>query len=29
MDWELIMAGVVAVALLIYLTYSLIYPERF
>lgn len=29
MDWELILAGVVAVALLAYLSYSLVYPERF
>jgi K+-transporting ATPase KdpF subunit len=29
MDWELILAGVVALALLIYLTWSLVYPERF
>lgn len=29
MDWELVFAGVVAVALLIYLAYSLVYPERF
>lgn len=29
MDWELILAGVMAVALLAYLAYSLVYPERF
>lgn len=29
MDWELILAGVVALALLAYLSYSLVYPERF
>jgi K+-transporting ATPase KdpF subunit len=29
MDGELILAGVVAVLLLIYLAYSLVYPERF
>lgn len=29
MDGELILAGLVAIALLAYLTYSLVYPERF
>ncbi len=29
MDWELLIAGVVALALLAYLAYSLVYPERF
>jgi K+-transporting ATPase KdpF subunit len=29
MDWELILAGVMAIALLAYLAYSLVYPERF
>lgn len=29
MDWELAIAGLVAVLLLIYLVYSLFYPERF
>lgn len=29
MDFELILAGGVAVLLLIYLLYSLVYPERF
>ncbi len=29
MDWELLIAGVVALGLLAYLTYSLVYPERF
>ena len=29
MDWELMLAGVVALALLIYLAWSLVYPERF
>jgi K+-transporting ATPase KdpF subunit len=29
MDWELILAGLVAIALLAYLAYSLAYPERF
>jgi K+-transporting ATPase KdpF subunit len=29
MDWELILAGIVAIALLIYLAYSLVCPERF
>lgn len=29
MDWELLLAGLVALALLAYLVYSLVYPERF
>jgi K+-transporting ATPase KdpF subunit len=29
MNWELLMAGLVGVLLLVYLVYSLIYPERF
>jgi K+-transporting ATPase KdpF subunit len=29
MNWELILAGIVAIALLAYLAYSLVYPERF
>lgn len=29
MDIELALAGLVALALLIYLVYSLLYPERF
>lgn len=29
MDWELILAGIVAAALLVYLAYSLVCPERF
>lgn len=29
MDWELILAGMAVAALLAYLTYSLVYPERF
>jgi len=29
MDWELILAGLVVLALLIYLVYSLLYPEKF
>lgn len=29
MNWELWLAGVIAALLLIYLTYSLLYPERF
>lgn len=29
MSWELLLAGVVALGLLIYLVYSLLYPERF
>ena len=29
MDLETLFAGLVALALLIYLTYSLLYPERF
>lgn len=29
MDMELFIAGLVALALLIYLAYSLVYPERF
>jgi K+-transporting ATPase KdpF subunit len=29
MNWELLVAGVIALLLLIYLVYSLVYPERF
>jgi K+-transporting ATPase KdpF subunit len=29
MDFELVLAAVVALALLIYLVYSLLYPEKF
>jgi K+-transporting ATPase KdpF subunit len=29
MDWELLLAGMVALLLLAYLAYSLVYPERF
>lgn len=29
MDWELALAGLIALGLLIYLVYSLLYPERF
>lgn len=29
MDWELVIAGVVALLLLVYLVYSMLYPERF
>ncbi|MCC7448239.1 MAG: K(+)-transporting ATPase subunit F [Anaerolineae bacterium] len=29
MDWELVIAGVVALLLLVYLLYSMLYPERF
>lgn len=29
MDWELLLAGIVALSLLVYLAYSLVYPERF
>ncbi|MBK8049026.1 MAG: potassium-transporting ATPase subunit F [Anaerolineales bacterium] len=29
MEWELLLAGVVAALLLVYLTVTLIYPERF
>lgn len=29
MDWDLILAGMVTIALLAYLAYSLVYPERF
>lgn len=29
MDLELLLAGLVALALLIYLAYSLLYPEKF
>ncbi|MBZ0284015.1 MAG: K(+)-transporting ATPase subunit F [Anaerolineae bacterium] len=29
MDWELALAGLIALGLLIYLAYSLLYPERF
>lgn len=29
MDWQLVLAGVAAVLLLVYLAYSLIFPERF
>lgn len=29
MNWELLMAGAVALLLLVYLVYSMLYPERF
>ena len=29
MDWELVLAGIVSLLLLVYLAYSLLYPERF
>lgn len=29
MDWELLFVGLVALLLLVYLIYSLVYPERF
>jgi K+-transporting ATPase KdpF subunit len=29
MDWELILVGAAAIGLLIYLLYSMLYPERF
>jgi K+-transporting ATPase KdpF subunit len=29
MDWELVIAGLIALLLLGYLAYSLVYPERF
>jgi K+-transporting ATPase KdpF subunit len=29
MDFELVLVGLVVLGLLIYLTYSLIYPEKF
>jgi K+-transporting ATPase KdpF subunit len=29
MDWELLLSGLIALALLIYLSYSMLYPERF
>jgi K+-transporting ATPase KdpF subunit len=29
MTWELLLTGLVALALLVYLIYSLLYPERF
>ncbi len=29
MDWEFLLAGVVSLALLVYLVYSLLYPEKF
>lgn len=29
MNWESLVAGLIAALLLIYLTYSLLYPERF
>jgi K+-transporting ATPase KdpF subunit len=29
MNWELLAAGATALALLVYLTYSLLFPERF
>jgi K+-transporting ATPase KdpF subunit len=29
MDWELVLAGTTALLLLIYLTVTLLYPERF
>jgi K+-transporting ATPase KdpF subunit len=29
MNWELLVAGAVALLLLVYLVYSMLYPERF
>jgi K+-transporting ATPase KdpF subunit len=29
MNWELLIAGAVALLLLVYLVYSMLYPERF
>ena len=29
MNWELVIAGAVALLLLLYLVYSMLYPERF
>lgn len=29
MDGEMLLAGLVALALLVYLTYALVYPEKF
>lgn len=29
MDGELLLAGLIALALLVYLSYALLYPERF
>ena len=29
MDWDLVIAGSTALLILIYLAYSLVYPERF
>ena len=29
MDWELLIVGIVTLLQLVYLVYSLIYPERF
>ncbi len=29
MDWELVLAGTTALLLLVYLTVTLLYPERF
>jgi K+-transporting ATPase KdpF subunit len=29
MDFELLLAGIIAIALLIYLAYSMLYPEKF
>jgi K+-transporting ATPase KdpF subunit len=29
MDWELALTGIIVLALLIYLVYSLLYPEKF
>jgi K+-transporting ATPase KdpF subunit len=29
MEWEFLLAGVMSVLLAIYLTYALIYPEKF
>lgn len=29
MDWQTLLAAAVTVALLLYLTYALLYPERF
>ena len=29
MDWELLLGGLIALALLTYLVYSMLHPERF
>lgn len=29
MHWDVVIAGLVALGLLVYLTFSLLYPERF